>query len=75
MEGYFKEFHFPIFCINCYGPYCNPDVFWNMVESSGFLDSHNLIMAGDFNFTLAMSEVWGATSRPDPMGLFFGQLF
>ena len=27
MEGSVREFKFSILCINCYGPYCNRDVF------------------------------------------------
>jgi hypothetical protein len=34
---------------------------------SGFLREDNLIIMGDLNFTLTANEVWGTTTRIDPL--------
>ena len=74
-KDFFRDFNFPISCINYYGPYCNREDFWNRVEASGFINYPNIIFVGDLNFTLTEAEMWGDYARSDPLGTFFAQLF
>ena len=60
--------------LNCYGPYIHRDSFWNTAASSGLLSLPNLILAGDLNFTLNASEIWGSKAHLDPLGPFFSKL-
>ena len=61
--------------LNCYGPYINRDSFWNSATTGGLLSLPNLILAGDLNFTLNASEIWGSKLQLDPLGPFFSELF
>ena len=44
------------------------------VASGGILSIPNLILAGDLNFTLGASEIWGQKAHLDPLGPFFTSL-
>jgi len=61
----------PFRIINLYGPYENKINFWNGVTNLGVLNSHNIILGGDLNFTLSLKEVWGAHLHQDPHESFF----
>jgi hypothetical protein len=39
------------------------------------LSQENLIMAGDFNFTLAEGEIWGSSRIANPLAPFLKSLF
>jgi hypothetical protein len=65
----------PINFLNVYGPCQNKKTFWQQVESQGLLDLHNLVLAGDLNFTLNSGEIWGVSSIQDPLADFFTTLF
>ena len=41
----------------------------------GLLSLPNLILAGDLNLTLNVSEIWGSKAQIDPLGPFFTKLF
>ena len=59
--------------LNCYSPYLNHDSFWNVVAFGGLLTLPNLIMAGELNFTINASEIWG--SRAGSFGTFLLQAY
>ena len=61
--------------LNCYGPYLNREFFRNVVATGGLLSLPNLILAGDLNFTLNASKIWGTRAQLDPLGPFFSKLF
>jgi hypothetical protein len=61
--------------LNVYGPCQNRRTFWQQVESQGLLDLHNLVLAGDLNFTLNSGETWGLSTLQDPLAEFFTTLF
>jgi len=44
--------------LNVYGPCTDRLALWTKVSSSGLLAKPNLIVAGDFNFTLSPTEIW-----------------
>ena len=37
----------------------------------GTIKSSNVILGGDFNFTISTREIWGRNAQLDPMGPFF----
>lgn len=39
------------------------------------MDGDDLIIAGDFNFTTNINEIWGVGALPDPLVGFFNNLF
>ena len=47
----------PFSILNAYGPYLQRDSFWNAIASGGLLSLPNLILAGDLNVTLSISEI------------------
>lgn len=60
------------FClVNVYGPYQDRVVFWDSFFSKPFLYSDCLIIGGDLNFTLGVSEIWCPKAIPDPLSHFF----
>ena len=59
---------------NCYGPYSHRTIFWDNVQLGGLLALPNLLLAGDLNFTLSSSEIWGQKTRIDPLTSYFSQL-
>ena len=61
---------FPLSILNCYGPYHNREIFWNSVASGGLLSLPNLILVGDLNLTLNVSEIWGSKAQLNPLGPF-----
>ena len=66
---------FTLSFLNCYGPYCHHEYFWEAVVQGGFLNLPNLVLAGDLNLTLNGSEVWGKKALTDPLGPYFTHLF
>ena len=42
---------------------------------SGFLQLHNLILAGDLNLTLSPGKFWGAGRQEDALADYFKKLF
>lgn len=58
--------------INVYAPFTDRKGFWDRVDGSGIMDLSSLILAGNFNVTLEVDEVWGTHCRPDNSGQFQG---
>jgi hypothetical protein len=61
--------------INTYGSCTGRRRFWEQVEAKGLLALNNLILAGDLNFADSIEEVWGDVALPDPLAVFFKNLF
>jgi hypothetical protein len=60
--------------INAYGPHTDRIPFWNTLFSKELLKTENLIIGGDFNFSLGEAESWGPSAHPDPQAEFFNHL-
>lgn len=45
--------------INIYGPYHNRVGFWDKLMNTSFMDTDNVIIGGDLNFSLGHAESWG----------------
>jgi exonuclease III len=61
--------------LNVYGPCIDKLAFWSKVSASGLLAKPNLILAGDFNFTLSSSEIWGTNASTDATASQFSDIF
>jgi hypothetical protein len=61
--------------LNVYGPCIDRKDFWEKVGDRGILSLKNMVVAGDFNFTLHEGEIWGEAAQPDQLALFFKELF
>ena len=57
--------------INIYGPCTNRENFWTSLLSCSLLKAPHLILGGDLNFSLGISESWGPNASPDPLAEFF----
>ena len=56
--------------INTYGPFVEKKNFWEPFFSKEVMNSQNLIVGGDLNFTLSQNEVWGISARTYPLSPF-----
>jgi len=76
-EGYLgadiisSNFNLPLRVINVYGPFHNRKIFWERLLDSNFIQSKNLILGGDLNFSLGLAESWGNKAQTDPVTAFF----
>jgi hypothetical protein len=75
LEGTLLEGNQTVSFSNCYGPCTDRKSLWDIVVNSGLLATKNLILAGDLNFTVSASEVWGSKARLDPMAEYFKGIF
>jgi hypothetical protein len=57
--------------LNVYGTCVERKLFWDRVALGGLLDSKNLILVGELNFTLGVDEVWGAETKLDKLAEYF----
>ena len=71
LKASFKGMDEAFTVINCYGPYAHRTSYWNRLVSGGLLGLPNLLLAGDLNFTLTSTEVWGLKARLDPLASYF----
>jgi exonuclease III len=60
--------------INTYDPFVEKKNFWEPFFAKEVMNSQNLIVGGDLNFTLSQNEVWGISARTDPLGPFLQSL-
>ena len=67
LELYSKELCLPLLLLNVYGPCQEREMFWSSFFQKYFLNHQNLIIGGDLNFSLGVSESWGANARANPL--------
>ena len=72
---HYVDLHLDLCFINLDGPYSNQEFFWNNLLGMDCFNYPNLIVGGDLNFSLGLSEVWGAKARVDVLIDFFTHLF
>jgi hypothetical protein len=60
--------------INVYGPHSDQNSFWESLLGKYLLKVDNLIIGGDFNFSLGEAESWGPSAHPDNQATFFNNL-
>jgi len=61
--------------LNVYGPCTDRLAFWTKVLSIDLLEKQNLIVPGNFNFTLSANEIWGDIALSDPTTLQLKYIF
>ena len=57
----------PFTLINVYRPCSNRRVFWHSLLNFSLFDHPHVIMGGDLNFSLGISESWGTNAIPNPL--------
>ena len=67
------ELNMDICLLNIYGPYIEREVFWRNLLGVDGLKCNHLILGGELNFTLGLSEIWGSRARSDPLSAFFSK--
>jgi endonuclease/exonuclease/phosphatase family metal-dependent hydrolase len=75
LTGFNHELKRQLTFLNVYGPCTDRRNFWQKIKERDLLSQENLIMAGDFNFTLAEGEIWGSSRTTDPLVPFLKSLF
>ena len=65
------ELNLDICFANIYGPYNDIVVFWNNLMELECLKCEKLILGGDLNFSMGLSEIWGTRARLDSLSNFF----
>lgn len=73
--GRSQDLDLELHLLNCYGPYVGRQQFWSSLEAVGLLDLNSLVIVGDLNLTLQSGEIWGLSTRPDPLQYWFRSLF
>ena len=71
LEGRFKHSTDKVKMLNCYAPYKDGKHLWLPIIQSRLLNEEGIIVGGDLNFTLSMTEVWGTSAIIDPLSDFF----
>jgi len=61
--------------LNIYGLFFDKLAFWTKVSTSILLAKPNLILAGDFNFILSSSEIWGENVSSEVATSQFSDIF
>ena len=74
LKGTIRGFKEPIQVLNIYGPCRDRLSFWRHVDELNLLAHNNLIVGGDLNFTLSLSETWGGTATGDPLADYLRRL-
>ena len=65
------ELKLTICCLNLYRPYVDREIFWyNSFKMEGLMSS-KLILGGDLNYYVGLSEIWGVKARVDNLSDFF----
>lgn len=57
LEGILKVLNKPNKVFNCYGPFTNHKVFWDVVDEEGFLKDSIVIVGGDLNLVTSNYEI------------------
>jgi hypothetical protein len=57
--------------LNIYGPYNDKPCFWDIFFDSQIFQVENLIIGGELNFTMFISNVWGENARVDVLVGYF----
>ena len=65
------ELNLDLCFVNIYGPYIDRERFWNNFLNMDYLKCDRLILGGDLNFSLGLSEIWGVRARVDCLSDFF----
>ena len=58
---------------NVYGPYIDREGFWTHLMDFVSLNCSKIILGGDLNFSLGLTEIWGDKARRDCLSDFFGK--
>lgn len=74
MEGCLKADNKKVKIFNVYGPYNQCKYFLEVVQSEGFLKDVDIIVGGDLNLVTSIIEIWGDSSKPDPLDYFFNNM-
>ena len=67
MDIYFTELGTEIRMINIYGPCHHWENFWEPLLSAKILQSDNIILGGDLNFSLGFRDSWRSAAQFDPI--------
>ena len=67
MEINISNIETPLTLINVYGPCSNRMEFWKSLLFYTLIDHPQVIMGGDLNFSLGISESWGTHAILDPL--------
>jgi hypothetical protein len=57
--------------VNIYGPYSDRQRYWESLAKCSWFSAKEVIIGGDFNFSLGAAEVWGPRTNPDPLTNYF----
>jgi len=68
------ETFFEVMVLKLYGPYQKRTLFWEALGQKSFLNSENIILGGDLNFSLREVESWGPRDRLDPLTYIFNHI-
>ena len=67
------ELNMDLCFVNIYGPYVERERFWINILDLDCLKCEKLILGGDLNYSLGLSEIWGARERLDILFDFFSK--
>ena len=71
VEVYSSKLFSNLIFLNIYGPCHGHIPLWNIFFSKPLLNFSNLVLGGDLNVSLGLSEFWGPNAQVDPLIDFF----
>lgn len=71
LEFFSKVLNRNLKVLNAYKRYADKRKYWDKVFNSKLILGPNLIVGGDFNFTLNHGELWGTSIRLNPLFEYF----
>ena len=67
----FEDLGISLSVLNIYGPYINRAPFWESLFQNPMANGDSVVLGGDLNFSMGLTEVWGSNAQADSLARFF----
>ena len=67
----FEDLGISLSVLNIYGPYINRAPFWESLFQNPLANGDSVVLGGDLNFSMGLTEVWGSNAQQPKNDQFF----